>query len=262
MAGTQPGGSGAQAVANVRHLTLRAMPAGTVRFGRDRNGGLIARINMYGLTPGSTHTIEIQVAGRVNPVVPFVPLTADGMGRLHATAVSNWKGRSLPAGSRFVIRLGLHGGDGNINPVAAEPLARTIPLPRTLRDSVYRLSAVDFAPNGVSAGRLRGRATVSYNPLAHTLTVAVNAGGLTPGAHAAHIHSGTCMNQGGVLYMMADLVADKDGFIHQVRIISGVMTAPPATGWYLNIHQGDSNSILTANKTPSLAFRPLLCANI
>jgi hypothetical protein len=35
----------------------------------------------------------------------------------------------------------------------------------------------------------------------------------------------------------------------------------PASGtWYLNLHLGDSNSILS-NGAPALSFRPLLCAN-
>jgi hypothetical protein len=38
-------------------------------------------------------------------------------------------------------------------------------------------------------------------------------------------------------------------------------TADPATGWYLNLHQGNSNNIV-ANGQPTVNFRPLLCANI
>ena len=32
-------------------------------------------------------------------------------------------------------------------------------------------------------------------------------------------------------------------------------------GWYLNLHQGNSNNILS-NGQPTINFRPLLCANI
>jgi hypothetical protein len=35
----------------------------------------------------------------------------------------------------------------------------------------------------------------------------------------------------------------------------------PATGWYLNLHQGNSNNIL-ANGQPTVNFRPLLCADL
>ena len=38
-------------------------------------------------------------------------------------------------------------------------------------------------------------------------------------------------------------------------------TPIPASGWYLNIHQGNSNQILD-NGNPTIYFRPLLCADI
>ncbi len=44
-----------------------------------------------------------------------------------------------------------------------------------------------------------------------------------------------------------------------VRTVTGVTTPVPATGWYLNLHQGTSNNIL-ANGQPTPNFRPLLCA--
>ncbi len=40
------------------------------------------------------------------------------------------------------------------------------------------------------------------------------------------------------------------------------MTTPvPATGWYLNLHQGTSSNILTIGQ-PTPNFRPLLCAGL
>jgi hypothetical protein len=47
----------------------------------------------------------------------------------------------------------------------------------------------------------------------------------------------------------------------QTRTVTGVTTPMPATGWYLNLHQGSSNNILS-NGQPTIFFRPLLCANI
>ena len=94
------------------------------------------------------------------------------------------------------------------------------------------------------------------------LTITISAGGLTPGLHAAHIHVGSCASQGGVLYMLMDLKADSAGNISaQTRTILGVNAPLPATGWYLNLHQGNSNTILS-NGMPTIAFRPLLCQNV
>jgi hypothetical protein len=101
---------------------------------------------------------------------------------------------------------------------------------------------------------------VAYDPAAGTITVTLTASGLTPGAHAAHIHIGSCMSQGPVQYMLMDFTADSHGQImHEVRTVTGGTTPLPATGWYLNLHQGTSSNIL-ANGQPTPAFRPLLCA--
>jgi hypothetical protein len=40
-----------------------------------------------------------------------------------------------------------------------------------------------------------------------------------------------------------------------------VNTPLPASGLYLNLHQGNNNNIL-ANGSPTISFRPLLCGNI
>ena len=126
----------------------------------------------------------------------------------------------------------------------------------------HRLIAVEIGRGGANWGTPRGRAAISYDAQRRTLTVTVQASGLTPGPHAAHIHLGSCQSQGPVKYMLADLVANRHGRIaHAVRVFTHVTTPIPAHGWYLNIHQGNSGDILR-NGQPTILFRPLLCANI
>jgi hypothetical protein len=98
---------------------------------------------------------------------------------------------------------------------------------------------------------------------ARTITVTLTASGLTPGAHAAHIHIGSCMSQGPVQYMLMDFTADSHGqIVNQVRTVTGVSTPLPATGWYLNLHQGNGGNSGNsgADRQPTVNFRPLLCA--
>ena len=126
----------------------------------------------------------------------------------------------------------------------------------------HRLISVEVSAVGISYGTPRGRATVSYNARRHTLTVTVSASGVTPGPHAAHIHLGSCESQGPVKYMLRDLVANRHGrIVHAVRVFTGVTTPIPASGWYLNVHQGNSRDILS-NGQPTIFFRPLICADI
>lgn len=231
-------------------LRLHPMPEGTVRFGR-RHGRLIVHAALFGLTPGSSHAVDLRLPGR-GPVW-FSPLTANAVGQVRTTLSSHYTGRLLP-GTRLVIRMGT-GRRG----VAADPIAVTQRLggPPHRR---HRLRAVEAGPP--SRGPLRGHAVIVYHPSRHTLTVTVSASGLTPGPHAAHIHLGSCMSQGPVKYMLADLVAGPRGrVVHAVRTFRHVTAPIPAHGWYLNIHQGSSATILR-NGQPTIFFRPLLCANI
>jgi len=238
----------------VVRLALRAMPAGTVTFGWGSQGRLTVHADVFGLTPGSSHNVDLVRPGRIG-TIRFSPLMANSVGQADGTLQSNFTGH-LPRGSRLLIRMGIQGGR-----VARRPIAETKRLSRP-GGRPLRLVAVDVSPGGVSYGTPRGRATISYNGQRHTLTVTVNASGVTPGPHAAHIHLGSCMSQGPVTYMLRDLMADRHGKItHAVRVFTNVTTPIPATGWYLNIHQGNSGDILSHGQ-PTILFRPLLCADI
>jgi len=210
-------------------------------------------VNAFGFTPGSSHVVEL-VSPQGTTITQFSPLAASGAGQAQATLYST-DTTSVPDGSRLVILL-----DGQNGAIASEPIAQTPPI--AAGQMSYQLQAVEAGPTGTSYGTPQGWATVAYDPDAGTITVTLTASGLTPGAHAAHIHIGSCASQGPVQYMLMDFTADSQGQItHEVRTVTGVTTPVPATGWYLNLHQGDMNNIL-ANGQPTLNFRPLLCANL
>jgi Cu/Zn superoxide dismutase len=242
------------AKAAVHLLSLRAMPVGTVTFGRDRRHRLTVHALIYGLTPGSSHNVGLLAPGHAG-VIRFSALTANNVGQARVTLSSKFTGR-WRKGSRLVIRMGVGGSS-----VARVPIAETARLVSP-GSRPHRLISVEVSSRGVSYGTPRGAATISYNSRHHTLTVTVTASGVTPGPHAAHIHLGSCMSQGPVKYMLKDLVANGRGrIVHAVRVFTNVTTPIPARGWYLNIHQGNSNNILS-NGNPTIYFRPLLCADI
>jgi hypothetical protein len=246
-------------------LHLQAMPAGTVRVWRNPVGRLEAQLNVYGLTPGSAHEVSIDgpASNALTPEVRFPPVTADGMGRADVTLTALNSVASLAGGSRFSIRLGTYPGpDASQNLLAEELIAGSGALPAHPRGTVSGLHSRSFGPTGGYLGRLHGWAKIAYSPGARTLSVTVTAYGLAPGAHAAHIHLGSCQAQGAVKYMLMDFVADSHGaIVNQTRTVTGLASAPPASGWYLNLHQGNSGDIL-AKGAPTLNFRPDLCANV
>ena len=217
------------------HLNLRQMPAGTVSIGQG-----VASITMFGLTPGSVHTVTL----RGNPIGI---LTANATGQ----AADSFTAKSIPGGSKVMI---LDAGPGTI------VIAQTGRLGSGSGSGAYKLNAIEA---GFPQGSLQGHATLVYHPNPKTITVTLNASGLTPGAHAAHIHIGSCRRQGPVKYMLSDFIADSHGNIHnQTRVITGVTSVMLNGGWYFNLHQGNSNDILSKEGQPTIFFRPLLCANI
>lgn len=242
---------------------LGAMPTGTVSVERAAGGRLRARVDMFGLTPGSSHSLTIGGPGRgLGPVVSFPAVTAGSGGQIDTTVTSIGRVGVLSPLSRFVIREGSYTGQPGSDSLAAEPIAESGLLPRRVRPGVFVFRPVTAGPNGVVTGQPAGRATITYDAAAQTLTVNVTAYGLNPGPHAAHIHLGSCQSQGAVKYMLADFVAGARGdIIDQTRVITGVTSVPGPGNWYLNLHQGGMNQIL-ANGMPTLSFRPMLCANI
>jgi len=248
-----PGSAAAYHPAATHARHLRAMPVGTVAFVRHR-GHLTVHASMYGLTPGSSHAVSLRIPG-VLRTVWFSTLTASSVGQARVTLASDFTGR-LRAGSDLTIHMGT--GHSRIGRAAIAVTGRL----RHPSGRRHRLIPVAASRPGVGYGTPQGQASISYNRHRHTLTVTVSASGVTPGRHAAHIHLGSCMSQGPVLYMLRDLVASRQGrIVHAVRVFTHVTHPIPAHGWYLNIHQGNSNNILR-NGQPTIFFRPLLCSNI
>ena len=173
--------------------------------------------------------------------------------------------------------------DGGVNPFAAESLA-CVPVPRHLGrwSKVRNLQAVPEAGSTITmpgtqqtrqpgmngqAGVPQG-GQVSYTYLGNDeLHISIHAVGFKPGAHAAHIHQGSCGMQGGVVGMIGDPQAGADGEINVDNARVQLMPVSPQqplnlSRLYVNIHQGDGNHILDANQVPTLQFRPLACANM
>ena len=246
------GGTGGQQNMTV---SLQPMPAGTVSLSQGGQG-LTAQVSVSGLTPGSSHAVELRNGGTV--LTQFSTLTADGAGQANTTLTSNYTG-SIAAGSRVVILNGA-ADDGSVD---SQQIADSFVGDNADGgESLDLFQALDITGDGSDYQTLTGTATLAYDPAAHTLTVTVNASGLTPGAHAAHIHLGSCASQGSVQYMLMDLTANSQGQVMgETRVITGVTSPIPASGMYLNIHQGDSNTILASGQ-PTIAFRSLLCANV
>jgi hypothetical protein len=257
------------------NVMLHAMPRGTIAVSRSRSGRLVLRLSAFGLTPGSTHALDLQHGACPRPfrlfgsgVATLPEVTADAQGRAQARVTVTTAAPTHAHGPLALsLRLGVpHTMDGGINRVAAETIAcgrRPDKLRR--QPVVLPLHGIETAgpanSRPAAVALLTGSARVTFDPMQRTLVVTVNARGFVPGSvHAAHLHAGSCKLQGKVLVMLPELVADDRGVIAATVTVPGV-TALPASGLYLNIHEGDSASILS-NGMPTLSFRPLLCGDV
>lgn len=100
-----------------------------------------------------------------------------------------------------------------------------------------------------------GTANLSWDPTSHMLTVKISLVGLAPSStHPSHIHTGSCSNQGAVLFPLQNIVADAHGVATATTTVA-VPTGIPATGWYVNVHNGPG---LGTNDE----FLPIVCGDV
>jgi len=124
---------------------------------------------------------------------------------------------------------------------AASPTAKTTPTtaasPAASMTPPITLTAKLVPGSGSKVG---GTAIVTTS--GSTFTVRLEATGLRPSStHPAHIHAGTCGSNGPIVYLLENLVSNGAGdavsntWIHHPYQV-------PASGWYVQIHQGPSMS--------------------
>jgi hypothetical protein len=103
-----------------------------------------------------------------------------------------------------------------------------------------------------------GRADLIWNPDGDVLTVRISVSGLAPNStHPEHIHGGSCTSNpmGPIIYKLNPLVADAHGDATSVTNIQNVQKGIPASGWYINVHNGPTLGT-------DLEARPIACGTV
>lgn len=68
--------------------------------------------------------------------------------------------------------------------------------------------------------------------------VSIQIHGMKPNSsHVSHVHIGTCAKQGNIAYALLEVVADAAGNASATSTVSEYYSMP-ATGWYVNVHEG------------------------
>ena len=257
-------------------ISLHAMPRGSAQFFYGLGGDLSVKLSVTGVTPGSEHSVDLERTTCPASSRPDANLAepatvqADATGRINQTIDLGQFAQPFAHGPlALTLRQGVITGDAS--QLARQGIACTrVPRPvefRSMRAHMSRGIRSTLTPVSESGNPLWGWASYAYNandPMSKTgqsVTVTIRASGFVPGSvHAAHIHSGTCASQGGVVVMLPDLTADSRGHLSATDTVP--VTQQPQGPLYINLHEGDSNTILDANGNPTLAFRPLLCGDV
>ncbi|MFC9788869.1 CHRD domain-containing protein [Rhodococcus sp. NPDC127528] len=241
------------------------MPTGTATLTWDSNTSRIsAQIQAIGFTPRSSHAMHLHPGSCADPdpapSIAFPDLAADAGGAVLQTAVSGKAPAGIPPGFHLSIHLGPDQQLGAPTDVGATRVAcADIPSGTPAAGpAVVPLRAPARQQNTTGA-----TATVRYDAAAHTVRAEITAGGLLPdSAHAAHIHAGRCAAQGAEVYSLPDIRSDSAGNAMSTATITDVMSAPPATGWYIDVHMGSSDRIRGSDGSPTPLFAPILCGDI
>ncbi len=154
-----------------------------------------------------------------------------------------------------------HGVISTENPPAppAPPPDTSIPSSITSSNQVVNVSLGTSADNDQSA--TVGGVELSIHNRRHgnpSLVVKIFLFRVTPNSdHVAHIHSGSCEDQGPVVYKLNLVHADAVGFGTSTTTVSDVSSIPD-TGWYVNVHRAATMDEL-GDQT---GFDPIACGNI
>ena len=96
-------------------------------------------------------------------------------------------------------------------------------------------TGLQFTLNGIKT-TASGKITVTTTPTSTTIEVVVT-GLASNSQHVSHVHSGSCQQQGGILYALNQVIADGNGAADARTTIQAKY--PPASGhWYVVVHAG------------------------
>lgn len=236
-------------------VTLKHVPTGTASLNWDgTTQKLSVKLALSGLAPNSSHPVHIHKGScaQQGPVLQGLqPVVTDAAGNgTSTTSIANFTAGITGPG----LYINVHNGPGlttddQMLSIACGDIANVTTSLTGLQLAEIRLNA----PSGVVGQTTVGNAQLTLT--GNVLTVHIQLSGLEPNTkHPAHIHAGSCTNQGKVIYPLKAVLADAQGNVDVVTQIGGV-TAIPTTGWYINVHHN-------TNLASQTGFDPIACGNV
>jgi Cu/Zn superoxide dismutase len=191
---------------------------------RQRTGALSVALRVRGLTPGQFYATDLHsgtCGGTGASVVTFPSLYADerGVARLVTTVPTDAAANFVATG----FSVDVHATDAGSAAISCGDLTVKPPKPA-------KSAAVTFLKGAASE---RGRAELFQRGA--DVTVWISLRGLTPGAHAVHLHVGSCSAHGAVAVSLGDVTAGPDGKA-SMRIASTATIPVVTKGYSLDVH--------------------------
>ena len=91
-----------------------------------------------------------------------------------------------------------------------------------------------------------------------SFTVSIQLHGMVASSsHVSHVHVGSCAKPGNIAYALLQVVADAKGNATATSTV-GEYYSMPATGWYVNVHEGED--LTEAEYLPSISCGDLPAA--
>ncbi len=232
---------------------LKHSPSGTADLKWDPTTHVLTvKLALTGLAPKSVHPVDIaggdcRSAGK--KLYTLDNVVADEAGVVTVTSTVKNVVDGIPTNGWYV---NVHNGpalssDTQSLAIACGNVVSANPAVKVAQSAQSELTNA-FSPNEASAGVVQ--LTLSGN----ILTVKLAMSGLEPNSnHMAHIHQGSCVSQGKVVYALNSLKADAMGNAVSTTTITGVKTVAP--NWYVNVHMSTDVSTQQGNN-------PVVCGEV
>ena len=232
---------------------IKHSPSGTVAFMWDHASHVLTvQLALTGLYPKSVHPAFISGGSCKNPgkaVYTLSNVVADNIGFANAITKIKNVANGVPESGWYVD---VRSGPGTDTAAQDKPIScadvSNSTASTSLTATLNEASAPDQAASGLA------ELTTTDN----RLTVTVTMKGMAPNSkHAAHIHVGSCVSQGKIVYSLNPVAVDAAGDGKSTTTIDSV-SAIPRSGWYINIHMGSHVDSSTTMQTDT---DPLACGD-
>lgn len=238
---------------NAANAIIKHSPSGTVELTWDHTSHVLTvRLALTGLYPKSVHPAFVSggsCRGAGKTVYPLSNVVADNIGFANTITKIKNVTKGIPESGWYVD---VRNGPGMDKEAEAMPISCADISNSTASTSstatLNQASAPDQAAGGLA------ELTITDNRLAVTVTMK----GMAPNSkHAAHIHLGSCVSQGKIVYSLNPVIVNAAGDGNSTTNIDNV-SAIPRGGWYINIHQG---SHVDASTTAQTDTDPVACGD-